>query len=161
FASTDTSELIRRIQLATVRMKAHEKRTGLPYADVMVFPQGRFSSASLGLLKGHNYLAAVNSSVKAEDLGEAHGLTLGDLLLPAICNYDTFPLFMRRYPKDVIDFAFDLFMGKPALVVEHHSYFKDGYERVREFIARLNSLSPSLQWLGLGDLVRNTLLQRS
>src|SRR5262249_43008755 len=124
-------------------------------------PQGKFSSTSLGVLKSQNYLAAVNSSVKPQDLADAHGLTLADLLVPAIFKYNTFPLYMRRYPRNLVDFAFDLFLGKPALMVEHHGYLKDGSDSVRDFTAGLNSLSPKLQWLGLGELVRKTHLQRN
>ena len=68
---------------------------------------------------------------------------------------------MRRYPRNLADFAFDLFVGKPALVVEHHGYFRQGYEKIREFTTQLNSLSPKLRWMGLGELVRHTYLQRS
>jgi len=87
---------------------------------VMVFPQGKFSSVSLGILKSHNYLAAVNSTSMPYDLPDSHGLTLADLLAPAVSRYGDFPLFMRRYPGNLADFAFDLFLGKPALLVEHH-----------------------------------------
>ena len=61
FASTEVRRLNTQLHLATQRMRAHEQSTGLPYAEVMVFPQGKFSAASLELLKCHNYLAAVNS----------------------------------------------------------------------------------------------------
>jgi hypothetical protein len=161
FSSTDQSELNYRSGLAIVRMRAHEKTTGVPSDDVMVFPQGRFSSVSLGVLKAHNYLAAVNSTVKPHDLGDAHGITLGELLEPAVSRYGSFPLFMRRYPREVVDFAFDLFVGKPALLVEHHGYFKDGYAKIREFMTQLNALSPDLRWMGLGELLSQTNLQRS
>jgi hypothetical protein len=160
FASTNIGELDARVHLATQRMKSHEQRTGVPYVKVMVFPQGRFSSVSLGLLKSHNYLAAVNSSVIAEDVSGSHGLTLGDLLQPAVCKYNTFPLFMRRYPRKLADVAFDLFLGKPALLVEHHGYFKNGYDEIREFTMKVNSLSKSLQWIGLEELVQRTYLQK-
>ncbi len=161
FASTDISDLNDRIGLASVRMKAHEQKTGVICDEIMVFPQGRFSSVSLGALKAHNYLAAVNSSVKPQDLGNSHGLTLAEMLEPAISRYSSFPLFMRRYPRDIVDFAFDLFLGKAALLVEHHGYFKDGYEKIREFMTRINALSPDLKWTGLGETLRRTYLQRS
>ena len=104
FASMDVRELNTRIHLASQRMKAHERRTGVPYAEVMVFPQGEFSSVSLGVLKGHNYLAAVNTSIIPQDFPHAHGLTIAELLAPAISRYSSFPLFMRRYPHNLADF---------------------------------------------------------
>jgi hypothetical protein len=161
FATKDVAELDRLTYLATQRMEVHQKLTAVPYAKVMVFPQGRFSSASLAVLKKHNYLAALNSSVVPEDAGSAHGLTVRDLLFPAMCKYSSFPLFGRRYPRNVEDFAFDLFAGKPALVVEHHNYFKDGYTEVAEFVSQLNALSPNLRWMGIDEIVMSTYLQKT
>src|SRR5262249_15099301 len=160
FACTEVEQLNTQLRLATQRMRSHEQSTGVPYAKVMVFPQGKFSTASLGPLKGHNYLAAVNSSSVPDDLGKAHGLTLADLLAPAVSKYKSFPVFMRRYPRRVVDFAFDLFLGKPALIVEHHKYFQEGYGAIREFTAQINSLSEKLQWTNLRKLISNTYLQR-
>jgi hypothetical protein len=60
----------------------------------------------------------------------------------------------------VVDFAFDLFLGKPALIVEHHNYFERGYEPLREFIAQLNSLSCELYWADLEEIINNMYLQR-
>ena len=160
FASTEVRRLNTQLHLGTQRMRAHEQRTGLPYAEVMVFPQGKFSATSLELLKCHNYLAAVNSSAIPMDLGEAHGLTIADFLAPAISKYGDFPLFVRRYPGTVADFAFDLFLGKPALLVEHHNYFKNGYDKIQECVTQINSLSTNLQWTNLADLISNTYLQR-
>ena len=161
FASTEVRRLNTQLHLGTQRMRAHEQSTGLPYAEVMVFPQGKFSTASLELLKCHNYLAAVNSSAIPMDLGEAHGLTIADFLAPAISKYGDFPLFVRRYPGTVADFAFDLFLGKPALLVEHHTYFKNGYDKIQECVTQINSLSTNLQWTNLADLISNTYLQRA
>jgi len=161
FASTELRQLNTQLHLATQRMRAHEQSTGLPYAEVMVFPQGKFSAASLSLLKCHNYLAAVNSSAIPLDLGEAHGLTVADFLAPAISKYGDFPLFVRRYPGTVADFAFDLFLGKPALLVEHHNYFKNGYDKIHKCVTQINSLSTNLQWTNLTDLISNTYLQRA
>jgi hypothetical protein len=161
FATTEIRQLNMQLHLATQRMRAHEQSTDLPYAEVMVFPQGKFSTASLGFLKCHNYLAAVNSSAIPMDLGEAHGLTMADFLAPAISKYGNFPLFIRRYPGTVADFAFDLFLGKPALLVEHHTYFKNGYNKIKECVTQINSLSTDLQWTNLEYLIRNTYLQRT
>lgn len=161
FATTSVSELSWRIHVATQQMNAHQRRTGVPYADVMIFPQGRFSSVSLNVLKGHNYLAAVNSSAKPQDLKDAHGLTVGDLLMPAVTQFGSFPLFLRRYPNNVADFALDLFVGRPALLVEHHGYFRQGYEKIGSFARQVSALSPALRWMGLGDLLKKTYLVRS
>jgi hypothetical protein len=160
FACTDGEQLHTQLRLATQRMRVHEQSTGVPYAKVMVFPQGKFSTASFEPLKSQNYLAAVNSSSVPEDLGQAHGLTLGDLLVPAVSKYKSFPLIMRRYPRRVVDFALDLFLGKPALIVGHHHDFQEGYDTIRKFVTQINALSNKLQWTNLEDLISNTYLQR-
>ncbi len=160
FSTIDRSELNRQISLATERMKDHQRRTSLPYDDIMVFPQGRFSSTSLSALKDHSYSAAVNSTAVPTDLGPEHRLTVGDFMRPAISKFGSFPLFIRRYPVEVADFAFDLFLGKPAILVEHHGYFKHGYNRLRDFANRLNALHKSPRWVGLGQLVKQAYLLR-
>src|SRR5262252_284044 len=98
-------------------MKAHSEINGVPFDDVMVFPQGLFSTGAMAALKAAGYLAAVNS-----DLCPSNGsgtLTLRDVLEVAVTRFSGFPLFGRRYPRELAEFALDLFVGKPALAVEH------------------------------------------
>jgi hypothetical protein len=146
--------------VAAERMRAHQAATALPHGRIMVFPQGRFSAASLKALRGNGYAAAVNTSLLPDGAGPGHHLSLREWLEPAVTRYHGFPLFGRRYPRAVVDFAFDLFLGKPLLVVEHHTAFRDGYRRVAEFIAALNALSPELRWAGLDAALAETSLQR-
>ena len=41
-------------------------------------------------------------------------------------TYGAFPIFTRRYAfHGVENFAFDLLLGKPCLIVAHHDSFKD------------------------------------
>jgi hypothetical protein len=160
FAGSDVNELGCLAALALDRMRTHQRNTGIVYADVMVFPQGKFSVGSLAALKSQNYLAALNSSPIPQDLKNEHGLRLRDLLAPAISKYAGFPLFTRRYPRDVTDSIFDLFLGKPAFLVEHHGYFKDGYEKICDFAAQLNAACPDLVWSGAGEIARNVYPQR-
>jgi hypothetical protein len=52
-------------------------------------------------------------------------LTIADLWAPAVMRYSSFPIFTRRYPWEGIEnFAFDILLGKPALIVIHHDYCK-------------------------------------
>ncbi len=37
-------------------------------------------------------------------------------------------------------------MGKPALIVQHHGYFKHGYDSARRFVRTLNHQDNALQW---------------
>jgi len=158
FASTDVGALNCKVRIASNRMNAHRDSTGLAHSQVMVFPQGRFSPEALKVLKCNNYLAAVNSSAMPTPAGECD-LCVGDFLDLAITRYAGFSLFLRRYPGRLEGFAFDLFFGKPLLVVEHHAYLKDGGRNLVEFIAQLNSFG-GLQWKGLNEIFPKTYLER-
>src|SRR5262249_39920677 len=56
-------------------------------------------------------------------------------------------LFVRRYPQCPAELAFDLFLGKPAILVEHHGYFRDGGLALLGAVQRLNASEPGLTWL--------------
>jgi hypothetical protein len=159
FSSTDLAVLNSKVQLASARMNSLERWNGLSYSKTMVFPQGRFSTAALTALKANDYLAAVNSSPSPAYSGDYGSLTVADLLTPAVTRYGGFPVFVRRYPAGLEQFAFDLFFGKPLLVVEHHGYFKDGGARLAEFVTRIN-LFKNLHWTGLQDIMKKSYLER-
>ena len=159
FSSTDLAILNSKVQLASLRMNSLERRDGVSYSKTMVFPQGRFSTEALTVLKANNYLAAVNSSPSPVYSGADGSLTVADFLAPAITTYGGFPVFVRRYPAGLEQFAFDLFFGKPLLVVEHQAYFKDGGARLSEFVTRINSFK-KLQWTGLHDIMEKCYLER-
>jgi hypothetical protein len=159
FGTTDVGALNCRVHLASNRMNAHRARTGLLHSDIMVFPQGKFSAEALKVLKSNNYLAAVNSGARSSSLAVNHNLTIGDFLELAIIRYGGFPLFLRRYPGPLEGFAFDLFFGRPLLVVEHHTYLKDRGKSLVEFIARLNTFG-GLEWSGLNNILMKTYLER-
>jgi hypothetical protein len=159
FSSTDLAILNSKVQLASARMNNLERENGLSYSKTMVFPQGRFSAGALTALKANNYLAAVNSSPSPAYPGPNGSLTVGDFLTPAVVRHGGFPVFVRRYPAGLEQFAFDLFFGKPLLTVEHHAYFKDGGARLAEFITRINSFK-TLQWTGLDEIMKKSYLER-
>ena len=143
---------------ALERMGLHHQLSGLPFDDVMVFPQGVFSSAAMKALKSSGYLAAVNSTAQAIDCSNT--ITLRDLVDVAVTRFSNFPLFIRRYPASIAESAFDLFLGKPALLVEHHTYFRDGYHLVAECIDKINSLDKRLEWTSLASICTHTCLRR-
>jgi hypothetical protein len=159
FSSKDLAVLNSKVQLASARMNSLERWNGLSYSKTMVFPQGRFSTGALTALKANNYLAAVNSSPSATHSGACGALTVADFLTPAVTRHGGFPVFVRRYPAGLEQFAFDLFFGKPLLAVEHHAYFKDGGARLAEFVTRINSFK-KLQWTGLHDIMKKSYLER-
>jgi hypothetical protein len=160
FATSDLSTLNTISRLAVERMRLHEKATALTHGKIMVFPQGRFSVASLKALRGNGYAAAVNSSPMPDSASPDAPLRLREWLDLAVTRYHGFPLFVRRYPGDLANFAFDLFLGKPLLIVEHHTAFRGGYQGVADFVAAVNSLNPTLQWGSLQETLGHASLQR-
>lgn len=160
FDSQIPALLSRKAGLALQRMESQRKRTGVGFAKIMVFPQGKFSQTAIAALRANNYLAAVNSTCFPTD-GGLGDLTVGDLLRPAVTRYNSFPIFLRHYPRRLFDFAFDLFLGRPALVVEHHEYFREGTATLEEFVAALHQLQPDLTWPALTSQLTRSCQMRS
>ena len=145
-------------QKALDRMTMHYRLSGLPFDDIMVFPQGVFSSVAITALKSCGYLAAVNSTMHSSDRGDE--ITLRDLAGVAMTRFSNFPVFIRRYPSSVVELAFDLFLGKPALLVEHHSYFQDGYDALAECIDKIRSFDMQVEWTSLARICSRACLKR-
>jgi hypothetical protein len=159
FASDDTSLLNTMLAVAEGRMKAHEQTTGLRCDRVMVFPQGAFSIEAMEVLKSRNFHAAVNTV--PHPMGQPVLLTIADLAQPAVLRYGGFPLFIRTYVKETQrqDIAFNLFFGRPVLIVEHHDIFKHANLMV-EVVQKVNSVAPGIAWSNLESAVDNSILRR-
>ena len=159
FASTDEVLLNSLLFVAEKRMTLFRQMTGLHCDRVMAFPQGRFSREAMKVLKAHNFCAAVNSiPYPAQEMVR---LTIGELAQPAVLRYEGFPLFLRECiggTKDQ-DIAFDLFFGRPVLIVEHHDLFEHP-EPLIEIAARINSMAPEIHWSNLATVVSNSILTR-
>lgn len=156
FASRVPGSLDGRAWLALSRMDALTRRTRLSYDRVMVFPQGTFSSEAMRALKRCGYSAAANTEIAAVDFG-VDEITVEDAWSPALLAYGGLPLFQRRYMSHGIEnFAFDLLLGKPCLLVAHHDAFNRGGRDILGFIDRLNTLRADLRWCSLGEVVRWT-----
>jgi len=160
FASRDTETLNSIIATATNRMESFTRRTGIPCARVIVFPQGKFSRAALRVLKEHGFVAAVNTGHSPRE--EKALLTLTDLLQPAVLSQDAVPLFLRRYVKDCRPegIAWNAFWGRPILIVEHHGIFKDP-SPLFDLVSTINHMLPNVQWMDLGSAVANACLKRT
>ena len=158
-ASTDTALLNNILGIAEERMKAHEQMTGLRCGKVMVFPQGRFSVEAMEVLKYRNFHAAVNT-VHAP-VGQQFPLTIADFAQPAMLRYGGFPLFIRTYVKKTQsqDIAFNLFFGRPVLIVEHHEIFRH-HESLVDVVRKVNSVAPGICWSNLEGAVDNSFLRR-
>ena len=160
FEDTDPGLLQWKTVTALRRMERHKTRTGVAFEPVMVFPQGKFSSPAISALRASGYLAAVNTTC-FPSYGEAEPLTIADFLRPAIMKFHGFPVFQRRYPRRLIDFAFDIFLWKPALIVQHHDDFRGGYRPFEEFVAGLHKLEPTLSWGPLSEQLMESCMVRS
>lgn len=160
FGATSLEVLDNKAKLAQSRMRNHEGRTGIHHDAVMVFPQGVFSSVCPEVLKRNGFLAAVNTETVPVD---SHGTKtrIRDVWDTAIMSYSAFPIFTRRYPFHGLEnFAFDLLLGKPCLIVAHHDYFKDDGSGLIELIEKLGSLNCRLRWRPLGEAIRRACRHR-
>ena len=160
FGDTSAAFLNGKTSLAQSRMRRHEERTGIHHDNVMVFPQGVFSSISLEVLKLNGFLAAVNTETAPVD-NAATAPTIRDVWDIAIMSYGAFPIFTRRYTHHGAEnFAFDMLLGKPCLVVTHHEFFKNDCRELIRIIEKLQSMNSSLQWRSLGTVVRRACRRR-
>jgi hypothetical protein len=160
FGSSDRQRLYCKTRRALDRMDRHESITGIHYDRVMVFPQGIFSEAAMSALKHSGLIAAVNSDVISSD-SKPRAVTISELWDAAVMGYSDFPIFTRRYPSEgVANFAFDVLLGKPAILLIHHDYCSDHYARLIDFIKGLNALKCPLTWSSLGEVVRRSCKQR-
>jgi hypothetical protein len=159
FAVRDVSRINAMIQMAEARMTRHEQETGLRCAKVMVFPQGRFSTEAMKVLNSANFTAAVNT--EPHPVESPVTLTAREIAQPAVCRYGSFPLFLRKYVGKFSseEVAFDLFFGKPVLVVDHHNVFSHP-EALVEQVSMINRVSPKIQWSNLETAVINSSLRR-
>ena len=161
FGNTSSEQLRSLIATALERMEAHEKLTGLTHGQIMVFPQGIFSEPAMRELKQANFVAAVNTEVIcAGESGQV--LRISDVWDVAVRRYADFPLYTRRYPgQSVENFAFDLQLGKPCLIVIHHDDCRNNCHDLMKFVERLNALRPRIVWRNLGDVLRRSYRRRT
>ena len=159
FASEDKNILGTMLDVAERRIHLHSKLTGLACDRVMVFPQGNFSVEAMSALKSHNFHAAVNTV--PYPMGNPVRLTIRELAQPAVLRYGNFPLFIRKPINETEshDIAFNLFFGRPVLIVEHHDVFQRP-ESLAEIAAKINAVEPAIHWSNLETVVGNSVLQR-
>jgi hypothetical protein len=112
----------------------------------------------MGALKSYNFHAAVSTIPYPTQ--QPVRLTIGELARPAVVRYGGFPLFIRSYVQQTSsqDNAFNLFFGRPILMVEHHDVFKHP-EPLLEVVQRINSVAPGIIWSNLESAVDNSLLR--
>lgn len=151
--TTNPEEIDQIVKLSLQKMRSHEERYGIPFDKVMTFPQGIFSAEAMKVLKSNNYLAGFNFDFTSA--GHSVDIKIRDILEPAVMSYYAFPLYIRRYPGEIASFASDLFLGKPALIITHH-YDYQKTEIITGLVDKINTLSGSLKWISLGEIVKST-----
>jgi len=153
FGTGDVDALNWLAHTAQGRMESHRARHALDYDRIMIFPQGVFSMRSAGALKRHNYWGAVNTDICACD--DAEGVSLGETMDLAILKYSGFPIVTRRYLWHGLEnFAFDILLGKPCLIVTHQQDFRNEAKQVLDGLDALSKLNAHLNWAPLGNVVR-------
>jgi len=159
FGSGDHKLLYAKSQEALRRMAAHEKKTGVEHDRVMIFPHGALSESALIALKHTEFIASAGSETISTDFLR-RPIRISDFWNTAVTCYGSFPVFTRRSPADGIEnSAFDLFLGKPAIVCIHHDFCRDNYRHLTAFVDSMNALSCSLNWRNLRELVRRSYRQ--
>ena len=159
FAVTDEELLAHKVRTAMDRMRIHERSYGVGFDPVMVFPQGAFSKEALRVLDTFPILGAVNNHVYAsEQNGKA--VPLHNLLDPIASHQSGLPLFGRHYPHEIAELALCLFLGRPAFSIEHHEYFRRGFDELEEFVDRIYKLEEKLEWTSLEEAIRKSIWQR-
>jgi glycosyltransferase involved in cell wall biosynthesis len=160
YGSEDYDVLLAKNVIAAERMERHRRRTGLSCEELMVCPQEQYSlHAMRAFADSGQFLALVNTSCVPRNLTSPQ-VCAADLLLPAQDSFFGFPVFKRHYWKDMSPFAMGLFLGKPAILVEHHEFFRDGCSGIEAFASQLAEMSPDVEWKSLSDIASTTHLRR-
>jgi hypothetical protein len=159
FSATDERWLRSQSHRALARMEMHERLTGIRHNRVMVFPQGVFSVASLQALGDAGFLAAVNSTIYPTDAAP-DAVTFRDLMETAVVRFGGVPLILRHYPDRLENIALDLFLGRQVLIVEHHGFFRHGYEQVERCVAFVNGIAQGINWTDLEEVCTSACLVR-
>jgi hypothetical protein len=160
FGSSNRGRLAWKLKQAMQRMAWHQSKTDLPYDPVMIFPQGVFSETAMAVLKRSDFIGVVNSEVLSTD-PQPRTIKIADYWDVAVMNYSDFPIFTRRYSSEGIEnFAFDILLGKPCIIVAHHNDCHDDCRHLVKFIKQLNNLNVRLVWTNLAEVVRRSFRQR-
>jgi hypothetical protein len=160
YGSEDYDALLQKNFVARRRMERHDDRTTLRSELLMVCPQEKYSlQAMRAFSDSRQFLGLVCTACMPRNL-PAPQIAGADLLLPAQDSFYGFPVFKRHYWNGMGAFAMALFLGKPAILVEHHEFFRNGSDGAEEFVRRLAELCPDLKWRSLTETVTRTHVRR-
>jgi hypothetical protein len=143
------------------RMAKFREMTGLEYDAVMVFPHSVSPKATFEELRRHDYLATANSLNVPSDSAAPEGADFA--LRTATLQFGGIPS-LRRYSVETeiprAQLAIDVFLGNPMLFYAHESFFASGIDAFNKTADVVNSLQPSTQWKGLGDITRHLYIEK-
>jgi len=160
YGLTDYDVLLRKNFVARERMERHGHRTALRSEPLMVCPQERYSlEAMRAFSDSRQFFGLVCTACMPRNLASPQ-ISAADLLLPAQDSFFGFPVFKRHYWNGMETFAMSLFLGKPAILVEHHEFFRNGSAGAEEFVRRLAEMRPGLKWTSLLQTVTSTHARR-
>lgn len=126
----------------------------------MVCPQEQYSiEAMRAFSDSRQFIGLICTACMPRNLTSPQ-ISGADLLLPAQDSFFGFPVFKRHYWGNMSVFGMALFLGKPAILVEHHEFFRDGSGGAEEFVRRLAELRPDLKWKSLMQTVTHTHARR-
>lgn len=161
FRTTNYEELLNRNFIASRRMERQRERFGIGTESLMVCPREQYSlEAMRAFADSRQFVGLICTACMPRNL-TAPQICGADLLLPAQDSFYGFPVFKRHYWNGMAVFAMALFLGKPAILVEHHEFFRNGPSGTEEFARRLVELRPDLKWRSLAETVTRTHTRRS
>jgi hypothetical protein len=148
------------VKQALARMAVFRERTQIPVSQVMIFPHTIAPARTLGILKTHEFLASINSSIVP--LNEKAEVDLEAALWPVVLRYYGLPI-VQRYPASLkkSQIALLFFLEKPVLFYTHQDFFYANIAAFNSLAEYLNWFSRGkLQWMDLDELCRNMFMQR-
>jgi hypothetical protein len=138
----------------------HENRTGMKFEPVMVCPQEEYSLQAIrSFACDGGFLAVANSRCIARDSGELV-LRGADLLSAAQDRYFGVSILKRYYPSDRALLALGQFLGKPAILVTHHDFFREGLAKLEELVSWVTGLPGVGRWNSIGGVATTTCIKR-
>jgi hypothetical protein len=149
------------------RMQQHQKMTGIPFDQIMIFPDGISPEPTFNLLKKYNYLATINSEEIPLDADRPTKWDFG--MYPANLDYGNFPSLVRRHLETSTSFSpeielciMDIFIGKPALFYSYqYELFNRGIGAFDQVADQMNQLPENVEWRSLGYIVTHLYLEKS
>ena len=160
FRATDYDELLSKNFVARERMERHGYRTGLRSEPLMVCPQEQYSlEAMRAFSDSHQFMGLICTACMPRDLASPQ-ICGADLLLPVQDSFFGFPFLNVIIQATWQSSRWRCSWGKPAILVEHHEFFRNGGWPLEEFVGDSHELRPDLKWRVFDETVTRTHARR-